>query len=370
MEPDRILELLTSEFERNFVREGEFGAALSVWFGETELCSLAEGFRDRERLHKWTADTLVPVRDAIHGPVAATVLQVLALKGYSPESPIGEVWETIAAGTISGRSLGELLSHQCGLCVLDRWPPGMAHDEVVGELDRQNPAWESGAGHGYHARTFGYIADELVRRLTGRTLAESWRQQFGEALQLDIWVGSPRWESEVKLAEVFPPGGPVQEDSTGFFDALEEDGSLTNRAMKPADPPLDKSCSQGLASARSMARFYSFLAGGGQWSGIQLVPDRVCQWAERGLVEGMDHVLQTRTAFSAGFMKDPSVRNEGDALCFGAPPRAYGHTGSGGVLAFADPDSHVGFAYVMNQRDRAVLSPRKSLKLVRPIFQF
>lgn len=370
MELDRILELITRQFERNFFREGEFGAALSVWIGETELCSLQGGFRDRERLHEWTADTLVPVGDAIHGPVAATVLQVLDQKGYSPDSPIGDIWDTIAGGTISGRKLGELLSHQCGLCALDHWPAVMEHDEVVRELDRQSPAWEVGVGHGYHARTFGYIADELVRRLTGRTVTESWRHQFGDALQLDIWVGTPRHTSESKVAEVFPPGGRVQEDSINFFHALREDDSLTNRAMQPDCPPSEYSCSQGVASAKSLARFYSFLAGGGHWSGIQLVPDRVCHWAEQGITEGMDRVLHTETAFSAGFMKDPTGRKGGDALCFGAPPRAYGHTGSGGFLAFADPDSRVGFAYVMNQRDRAVLSPRKALNLVRPVFQF
>ncbi len=34
---------------------------------------------------------------------------------------------------------------------------------------------------------------------------------------------------------------------------------------------------------------------------------------------------------------------------FGLNPRAFGHTGTGGSLGFADLDAKVGFAYVMNQ---------------------
>lgn len=75
MELDRLLGLLTCQLERNFAEEREVGAALSVWIGEAEFCSLQGRFRDWERLHEWTGDTLVPVRDAIHGPVAATVPQ-------------------------------------------------------------------------------------------------------------------------------------------------------------------------------------------------------------------------------------------------------------------------------------------------------
>ena len=36
-------------------------------------------------------------------------------------------------------------------------------------------------------------------------------------------------------------------------------------------------------------------------------------------------------------------------LPFGSSPRAYGHTGSGGSFAFADPETGIGYAYVMNR---------------------
>ena len=46
-------------------------------------------------------------------------------------------------------------------------------------------------GARYHARTFGFLLDELVRRMAGITMSEYWRAAFADPLDLDIWIGLP-----------------------------------------------------------------------------------------------------------------------------------------------------------------------------------
>jgi CubicO group peptidase (beta-lactamase class C family) len=49
------------------------------------------------------------------------------------------------------------------------------------------------------------------------------------------------------------------------------------------------------------------------------------------------------TAFHLGFARPLGP------FQFGSSERAFGHPGAGGSFAFADPDRHVSFAYVMNR---------------------
>ena len=59
-------------------------------------------------------------------------------------------------------------------------------------------------------------------------------------------------------------------------------------------------------------------------------------------VYGEDQVLQRPTRFGLGFQLTMPERR------LGPGPRSFGHFGAGGSLGFADPDSHVAFAYAMN----------------------
>jgi CubicO group peptidase (beta-lactamase class C family) len=72
---------------------------------------------------------------------------------------------------------------------------------------------------------------------------------------------------------------------------------------------------------------------------------------EHPLVDGDDEILKTRTAFSAGFQKDPLHPFTGEKLRhhYGPSTRAFGHPGAGGSIAFADPETRCGIAFVLNE---------------------
>jgi CubicO group peptidase (beta-lactamase class C family) len=45
-------------------------------------------------------------------------------------------------------------------------------------------------------------------------------------------------------------------------------------------------------------------------------------------------------------------------------PRAFGHAGAGGSLAFADPEARLGFGYVMNQMQLGMTGDQRTQTLV------
>jgi CubicO group peptidase (beta-lactamase class C family) len=186
-----VLGKVIEVFERNFRDRGELGASISIWWSGVELISEGHGWCERENLREWTDRTLVPVYSATKVPSAATLLLALESKGLSPETPVREVWP---AFPVADAKFFHLLSHQCGLPVLDQKASIFEHAEVVAAIEAQAPAWALGDGHGYHPRTFGALVDEPVRRLTGKTLGTYWRERVAAPLGLDFWIGLPEKE--------------------------------------------------------------------------------------------------------------------------------------------------------------------------------
>ena len=125
----------------------------------------------------------------------------------------------------------------------------------------------------------------------------------------------------------------------------------------------------GVGTAQSLAKFYAMLACGGELDGARFFQPRTIDWMTATLAQGDDRVLLMDTAFSAGFMRDPvDARGKKTRTLFGPSLTAFGQPGAGGSHAFADPENHISFAYVMNQMEPGVLPGPKALRLVDALY--
>jgi CubicO group peptidase (beta-lactamase class C family) len=277
-----------------------------------------------------------------------------------------------------------LLSHQAGLCALDARVDILDYGGVIRALEVQKPLWLPGTAHGYHARTFGFLLDELVRRIAGKTLSQYWRQAFAQPLNLDLWIGLPERE-DPRVATIYAAksGRPTEpknrQSGSDFYLDLVTPGTLARKTFSSpyglqsvsgmntravrAQPIVSFG---GIGSASALAKFYSMLANGGKLGEQTFFSEEAMTWMTTTWADGMDCVFQIPTAFSAGFMKDPrnAVRRT-----FGPPPNAFGHPGAGGSHAFADPENRISFAYVMNQMEQSLLPNEKSLRLVDEVYR-
>lgn len=375
------LDRFAAEFERNFTERAELGASASVWQHGREVLTLAGGFRDREKTQPWTAGTPVLFWSATKGLASACLLHACAARGVSLQQRVCEVWPDFAAAGKERVTIAELLSHRAGLPSLTEPVPVTDYDAVVAALAREAPHWPLGEGHGYHPRTFGFLLDELGRRIAGRTLREYWCEHFANPLDVDLWIGVPPERAD-EVAPVFPartmpPAGDL------FYTAFLTAGSLTARSFASPrglhsattmNAPEARTASfpgfGGIGTGASLARFYALLANGGELDGRRYFEPATLQQMEQTLTQGADRVLLLETAFSAGFMKDP-VDAKGGKLrqLFGPSTRAFGQPGAGGSHAFADPENGIAFAYVMNQMEPGVLPNAKSLSLLEAIYQ-
>jgi len=371
-------------FRRNFDEGREVGAALCVFEGGEEVLSLHGGFRDATRQQPWDEQTIVLVWSATKAPASACALHAIHEAGLDLETPVAEIWPEFVQAGKAGLTFGHVLTHRAGLCALDDPSAKMLdRKSVVRAIERQSPQLLPEAGPAYAPRVFGFLLDEIVRRLSGgESLGARWRRVFAEPLGLDFWIGLPEGEHH-RVATMLPPkpGPPAKADEL-FLKAFTDPTSLTRRAFaspsglaaaSAMNGPEIRSASLpamgGIGSARALAKFFAMLANGGSWQGREYLAPQILEWIAAPATQGFDPVLQREMAFAAGFTRDPvDAAGKKIRAMLGPSTAAFGHAGAGGSLAFADPERGLGFAYVMNQMELGVLPHERCQSLVRALY--
>ena len=378
LDPVKLHERLEPLFGDNFEQFGELGAAVSVWQDGEPIVDLYGGFRDARREKPWMPDTLVLVWSATKGIGSACLLHVLQEHQIDIHRRVAEFWPEFGQADKETIALAQLLSHQAGLCALDRRVDVLDYGAVIHALEAQQPLWPPGTAHGYHARTFGFLVDELVRRIAGKTLSDYWQENFARPLSLDFWIGLPKKENP-RMATMYAAKAGKSPEPKQFYADLITPGTLArktfispyglhaitemNNVSVRAQPIVSFG---GIGSASSLAKFYAMLANGGKSDGQAFFSETTIKWMTTTLADGIDLVFQIPTAFSAGLMKDP--QNAARRM-FGPSQKSFGHPGAGGSHAFADPENKIAFAYVMNQMEQSLLPNEKSLRLVDAIYR-
>lgn len=369
-----VLGKVLEVFERNFRDRGELGASISIWWDGAELISESHGWCEREKTREWTVDTLVPVYSATKTPAAATVLMALESRGLSADTLVTEVWPRFP---VAEARFSHLLSHQCGLAVLDRKVSIFEHGEVVEAIEAQTPAWALGESQGYHPRTFGALTDEPVRRLTGKTLGAYWRESIADPLNLDFWIGLPEKEWP-RVARLYPGKAGKDDLADAFYKQLTTSGTFTRRAFssprglhaihemnEPRAWAAGLPALGGVGTASALAKFYQAVIGSIE-SPLSPTVRHALATPQRS---GDDLVLLRRTTFTCGAQQDP-VDESGRKIrrIYGPSLAAFGHPGAGGSHGMTDPATGISFAYVMNQMDLSVMPGLKCLEMVEALF--
>jgi len=378
LESGELRQQLETLFHENFEKFGELGAAVSVWQNGKPIVDLFGGFRDARRENPWTADTLVLVWSATKGIGSACVLHALQEHNIDITRRVSSFWPEFAQADKDMVTVAQLLSHQAGLCALDRRVDVLDYDAVIRALEAQRPLWPPGTAHGYHARTFGFLLDELIRRIVGKTLSDYWQENFVRPLNLDFWIGLPQ-NQDSRVATMYAAKSGKAPEPKQFYSDLTTPGSLARKTFTSPyglhgisqmnDPAIRLQpivSFGGIGSASALAKFYAMLANGGKLDGQTFFSKKTMAWMATTLADGIDRVFQIPTAFSAGFMKDSRIAAR---RILGGSETSFGHPGAGGSHAFADPANKIAFAYVMNQMEQSLLPNEKSLRLVDAIYR-
>lgn len=354
---------VADEFRRNFDERRELGAACAVVRDGQLVVDLWGGHRDKRRTKRWEQDTLVTVWSTTKGMSATAMAVAHSRRLFDLDAPVATYWPEFAQAGKEAITVRQLLEHEAGLAVIDQ-----ALDlDTVADPDRlgavlaaQAPSWTPGTARGYHAQSLGWYESQLLRRVdpAGRTIGRYFADEVAAPLEVEFHIGLPLSVSRDRVAtfvggsklgmamhfrEVpFPVLRRMMNPRSMTFKAFTNPRALTKLTdiNTPRLLDIELPSVNGTGTARALATAYGDLATGGRRLGLQ--PATVAE-LERAQPPQPDLIFGIDSAFRFGFMKPFPI------LAFGSSRRAYGHTGSGGSFAYADPDTALGYAYVMNR---------------------
>ncbi|MEV4071372.1 serine hydrolase domain-containing protein [Nonomuraea fuscirosea] len=364
-------EAVRAAFAANLDSGQDVGAAVSVYVHGRQVVDLWGGIADPETGRPWERGTLQVVYSTTKAVTAACAL-LLAQRGeLDLDAPVARYWPEFAAQGKERLPVRWLLTHQAGLPAIDRPitpAEAIAWEPMVDALAAQRPYWEPGTEHGYHGQTYGWLVGEVVRRVSGRSVGTFLAEEIAGPFGIDFWIGLPKSEHHrvsriLTEAAALDPSAidldAVPEPMREILAVYADPTSLTSRAMGVVKPALDHNdpaeqaaelpATNGICTARGLARFYAALIG--EVDGRRILTSGSLAAAVEERAAGIDRILRVPVRIGTGFgLPTP------DAYWYS--PSAFGFGGLGGSIGFADQESGIAFGYVMNRLREGVPDDR------------
>ncbi|CAD5119753.1 DgyrCDS8348 [Dimorphilus gyrociliatus] len=350
---EKVAEIFINEVKNGNIQ----GANFAAYHKGKLIVNLVGGYADKETRNPWTFDTITQVFSSTKG-VAMTALNHLQSKGLLDyDQPISKYWPEFSQNGKSNITIKHLLTHTAGMAIIEKtWDPKdlLENYTKVSEIfAEQKPSWPAGTKIGYHGLTTGVLVDNIVRRvdLSHRSLSDYVAEEFSFPYQLDLYLGLPLTENyrTAKFYEVNIPN--LDMFTTGrkylsIFLNLIKPGSLTNAALtnpieylqsywlnNPYNRAIPDGSLMGFSNAQTLAKFYSLILSG------EILNKEFAKDLNKPLVKGRNIIVDIEPSqISYGYFL---IKAPHGGLIFG-------HPGTGGQAAFADPKFDLSLSYITN----------------------
>ncbi len=353
-------------FETNFNEHGDVGASVAITLDGAFVVDLWGGHLDAERSQPWQEDTLVNVWSSTK-TMAAMALLLLADRGeVDLHAPAAKYWPEFAQGGKEAVEVRYFLSHTAGLSGMDDPVEGDAlydWEWMTNSLARQKPWWEPGTQSGYHALTQGHLIGEIVRRVTGQSIGNFFRQEIAEPMEADFHISTSA-QLDSRIGNLIPPEAPI---------AVADNQSIASRTF--ANPQVDATeprrrkwreaeipAANGHGNARSIVRAQTAMANGGSAFGKNIMSEAGTKRIFEQQSAGLDLVLNVPMVFGMGY----GLNNEIMPLSPNKNTCFWG--GYGGSMVLVDQDQQLCFSYVMNRMEAGLLGDPRGIGLVQAMY--
>ena len=340
----------------------EVGARFCLMIEGAPVVDLWAGHADTAKTAPFAEDTLTPVFSTGKAVMALLMATAVEAGKVAYDEKVSHIWPAFGQAGKDKVTVAQLMSHQSGLPGFSEpVEPSLWFDPaaVNARLAAQAPMWEPGTASGYHPVTVGYLANEVFRLTTGRTMGQALRADFAD---LDLWIGLPE-DQHGRVAQMRKPSAapslgtinPIKQ--AAFLDRGSAPGGRGSAEWRKMEIPS----ANMHATAAGLARMLGVAANDGMLDGRRVLSKGVLRDLTRERIHGQDKVLPYVISWAAGLMRN-------DGLNVFGPGESFGHYGWGGSMAMADPSRRLSAAYVMTRQSPHLIGDPRPRRLLEALY--
>ncbi|HXI88105.1 MAG TPA: serine hydrolase domain-containing protein, partial [Parvularculaceae bacterium] len=309
-----------------------------------------------------TKETLAGIYSSGKAVIALLIARAVGEGLLDYDAPVARYWPEFAANGKEDITLAEALSHQAGLIgIAEEMAPEdwLDHQMIASRVAAMAPLFPPRTASGYSPQLVGFLANEILGRIAGRTIGRMLREDFAG---LDIHCGLKPDEIASAAYMPKPPRAPdlgamTELKGIAFVKPWSAPAKVSREAWMAAEIPS----SNMHATARALAEITHPLANDGFFRGKKIVSDNAIAGALKERIRGDDLVLPFRLAWCAGLMKNINGH-------FGPSQMAFGHAGFGGSSVVVDPANKLTAAYVMSKMSPYLVGDPRWLSLISAVY--
>ena len=356
---------VSDTFLNNLNSDEEVGASYTVIQNSEIVVDIYGGFKDKDQIDPWNADTLVGVHSTGKGIISMIVALLIDQKKLNLDEYVSAYWPEFKGDGKEEIKVRTLLSHQAGMYA---WREKVHEDDfhnwehVVELLEKQIPFHKPNELICYHPKTIGFLVGELIKRITKKSIGEFLKEKISIPLNADCFIGTPEVYhdniatliSAPSLRKAFSDPKNIDEYTLkSFLNPGNRTKTANTKEYRLAEIPA-LNCH---SNSRSLAQIYDYFLNN------DFISKDTLNQVTSIEVKGDDQVMKKPMQWS------PVGFSIGGGKLFGKSSRSFGHTGWGGSMAFADPDNNLCISYTMNMLTGSMLGDQRALNLVEATYK-
>jgi CubicO group peptidase (beta-lactamase class C family) len=368
---DKKFESIVDSFEKQFELGLDIGSSLAVTCEGEMVVDVWAGSRNKAESLPWEEDTIVNVFSSTKNATSLSAY-VLADRGQLDFSaPVAKYWPEFAQNGKENILVSHIMSHSSGLPGWDSPVSGQDlydPDKVAALLEEQEPWWEPGTALGYHAISIGNLMGEIIKRISGKTVGNFFREEIAEPLDIDFHIGLDD-KHHSRVAEIHQGIESNPEDMFELEEGSVMQKVMTNGIITAPDALTSEwrraeiPAAGGHGNGRSIAESMALMANSGTYKGKRIFSDQLMKFALEEQIRGNDLVLVEPLRWGIGFglpIDNASWMGYLDeGACFWA--------GWGGSMSIADTNKRVSFGYAPCLMEEGAIGSARSQNLVKAL---